>query len=75
MTHVVQPVGDLRNLQRRIILLALLQSFLQVLSRLPYPTRHLDEGQHLLLQVTVAQQAVHGFHEHVDTLIAELVTS
>ena len=40
-----------------------------------HPCRHLDEGDDLLLEVMVEAQTVDALHEHVDALVAHLVTS
>ena len=75
VTHIVEPMRNLGHVQRRIIFFSALQSLLQVLAGLTYPTWHLDKGHHLLLQVAIAQQAIHGFYKHIDTLVAELITT
>ena len=51
------------------------QALLQILTRLTDPSRNLDEGHHLLFQVTVTEQTVHRLHEHVDTLVTELIAA
>ena len=75
MAHVVKPVRDLRHVQRRVESLLAGQTLLKVLTGFAHPARHFDEGQYLLLQVAVAQQAVHGFDKDVDALVAELVAA
>ena len=75
VTHIVQPVGQLRHLQRGVIATTVGQTLLQVLAGLAHPTWYHDKGQHLALQVAVAQQAVHGLDKDVNTLVAELVAA
>ena len=75
MAHVVKPMSHLRHIEWRVVFLAFLQTGLQILARLPYPTRDFDEGNDLLLQFAIAEQTVHGFHKHIDTFIAELITA
>ena len=75
MTHIVKPVGNLRDFQWRIKFLFACQSFLQVLTWLTHPTRNLNEGNDLFLQVTITQQAIHSLNENIDTFVAEFITS
>ena len=73
--HIVQPVSNHGHFQGRIVRLVFAKTLLQILARLAYPTRHFEEGNHLLLQVTIAQQTVHSLDKHIDSLVAELVAA
>ena len=75
MPHVVKPVGDLRHFEWLCVSLGFPKTLQQILAGLAHPSGHLDKGQDLLLQVTIAQQAVHRLYEDVDTLVAELIAS
>ena len=75
MTHIMQPMGNLRNLQWRVKLLTAIQTLQQILTWISYPTRYVNECQYILLQIVVTKQAVHSLNINIDTLVAELVAS
>ena len=71
----MKPVGNLRDIQWCVIGFLAVQTLLQVFARFAYPTRNLDKGNHLLLQFTITQQAIHCLDKHVDTFVAELIAT
>ena len=70
MTHIMQPMGNLRNLQWSVKLLTAIQTLQQILTWISYPTRYVNECQYILLQIVVTKQAVHSLNIDIDTLVA-----
>ena len=75
MIHVMQPVGNERNLQRSRKLFLALQTGYQVFTGIAHPSGHIDKCQNITLQILVAGQPVQGFQINVDTLVLEFITA
>ena len=71
----MQPMCDLWHFQRCVEMLSTGQALLEILTRLPYPTGHFNEGEYLALQLIVAQQTVHCLNIDVHSFIAELIAT
>ena len=75
MRHVMQPMGNERHFKRSIKILLTFQTFLQIFTRITYPTGDIDKRQHILMQVLIPVQAVQRFQKYVDSFILKLISS
>ena len=75
MTHIVQPMGNLRNFKWGIKLLTTFQTLQKILTWITNPTRYIDKCQNILLQIAIAKQTVHRLDIDINTLVAELVST
>ena len=71
----MQTVRDNRVRKSRGVNFVFLQTLNKVGTGLFHPSGHLDDSNHLLLQVAVIAQTVHALYKHIDTFIAILVTT